>query len=92
MNYSYITDKGCLVFNYDPVKDDYESAEKEALIKHGIEDGAKLTTIGVTPRTDFLSQKKDQTLTFKWGQKNELDESKTNQRIRRAYSNGQRPA
>ena len=53
MGYSYITDKGCLVFHYDPGLDDHEKAEKEALLKHGVE-GAKITTIAVTPRTDFL--------------------------------------
>jgi len=49
---SYITDRGCLVFHYDPLLDDYEQAEKAALIKHGIA-GAKITTIAVTPETDF---------------------------------------
>ena len=61
---SYITDKGCLVFHYNPDTDDYEEAEKEALQKHGIE-SAKVTTIGVTPRTDFLKRKNDN-VTFKW--------------------------
>ncbi len=54
---SYITDKGCLVFRYDPILNDYEQEEKEALLKHGI-DGAKITTIGVTQNTDFLKNKK----------------------------------
>jgi len=53
---SYITDKGCLVFRYDPILNDYEQAEKEALLKHGI-DGAKIITIGVTKNTDFLKKK-----------------------------------
>lgn len=53
---SYITDKGCLVFHYNPILNDYEQAEKEALLKHGI-DGAKITTIGVTKNTDFLKKK-----------------------------------
>ena len=53
---SYRTDKGCLVFNYDPSLDNYEEAEKKALLKHGI-DGAKITTIGVTKNTDFLKKK-----------------------------------
>lgn len=53
MSFSYRTDKGCLVFHYDPGLDDHEKAEKEALLKHGL-DGAKITTIAVTPRTDFL--------------------------------------
>ncbi|MCK4824084.1 hypothetical protein KA005_50490 [bacterium] len=60
MNYSYITEKGCLVFYYDPVLDDYENAEKEALIKHGIEDGTKITTNAMTARTDFIRHKNDQ--------------------------------
>jgi len=34
---SYITDKGGLVFHYDPVLDNFEQAEKEALKKHGID-------------------------------------------------------
>lgn len=53
MSYSYITGKGYLVFHYDRRLDNYEEAEKAALIKHRI-DGAKITTIAVTPRTDFL--------------------------------------
>ena len=57
MNHSYITNKGCLVFHYDPILDNYEEAEKAALIKHG-KDNAKITTIAVTPRTDFLKRKK----------------------------------
>ena len=55
---SFITDKGCLVFHYDPILDNYEQAEKEALLKHGI-DGSKITTIAVTPKTDFLKRKND---------------------------------
>jgi len=54
---SYLTDKGCLVFRYDPILNDYEQAEKEALIKHGI-NGSRITTIGVTKNTDFLKSKK----------------------------------
>jgi len=50
---SYITAKKCLVYHYDPVLDNFEQAEKEALLKHGI-DGAKVTTIAVTSGTDFL--------------------------------------
>ena len=54
---SFITERGCLVYYYDPVLDNFEETEREALIKHGI-DGAQITTIAVTPRTDFLKQKK----------------------------------
>ena len=53
---SYITDRGCLVFHYDPVLDNYEQAEKAALIKHKL-NGAKITTIAVTKDTDFLKRK-----------------------------------
>ncbi len=62
MRDSHITDKGCLVFYYNPNTDDYEEAEKEALSKHNLVN-KKITTIGLTRKTDFLSQKKDQTLT-----------------------------
>ncbi len=55
---SYITDKGRMVYHYNPDTDDYENAEKEALRKHGLE-GSKVTTIGVTPRTDFLGREND---------------------------------
>ncbi len=44
------------MFRYDPILNDYEQAEKEALLKHGV-DGAKITTIGVTKNTDFLKKK-----------------------------------
>ena len=49
---SYTTEK-CLVYIYDPVLDNFEQAEKEALLKHGI-NGARITTIGVTRQTDFI--------------------------------------
>ena len=55
---SYLTKKGCLVFHYDPVLDNFDEAEKEALIKHGL-DGAKITTIGLTAETDFLRRRND---------------------------------
>lgn len=54
---SYITDRGCLVFHYDPILDNFEDTEKEALIKHNLVD-ARITTIAVTPRTDFLIKRK----------------------------------
>ncbi len=53
---SFITKEGCLVYHYDPVLDNYQNAEKEALIKHGLDD-ARVTTIAVTKNTDFLKKK-----------------------------------
>ncbi len=55
---SYITDKGCLVFHYDPVLDNYEDVEQAALIKHNLLN-ARVTTIAVTRRTDFLRLKNE---------------------------------
>lgn len=46
------------MFHYNPITDDFEECEKEALLKHGI-DGAKITTIGLTAETDFLRRKND---------------------------------
>lgn len=50
---SYITKSGKIVFHYDPVLDNYEKCERAAILKHGLK-GRKITTIAVTPSTDFL--------------------------------------
>ena len=53
MKESYLTKSGNLVFYYCPYADDFRECEKAALIKHGLVE-ARITTIGVTRRTDFL--------------------------------------
>ena len=52
---SYITKAGNLVYHYCPYADDYEAKEREAILKHGL-DGARITTIAVTRKTDFLKR------------------------------------
>lgn len=52
---SYVTRNGNLVYRYDPLLDNYEECEKAALKKHGLV-GTRLTTIAVTPATDFLKK------------------------------------
>ena len=60
---SYTTDKGCLVFHYNPHTDNYDEAETQARIKHGLV-GARITTIAVTPETDFLKKEKRKWITL----------------------------
>ena len=55
---SYLTKKGCLVYHYDPVLDNYDEAEQAALKKHNLIN-AKITTIAVTSGTDFLRRRND---------------------------------
>ncbi len=50
---SYLTQSGKLVFHYDKALDNYREAEQAALIKHNLIN-AKITTIAVTPETDFI--------------------------------------
>ncbi len=53
MKDSYITKSGNLVFHYDKTLDNFREAEQAALIKHNLLN-ARITTIAVTPRLDFL--------------------------------------
>ena len=55
---SYLTKKGCLVFHYNRDLDNFRQSERAALIKHNLVN-ARVTTIGVTAKTDFLKCKND---------------------------------
>jgi len=52
---SYLSKTGNLIYHYNQGLDDYEEAEKHALIKHNMLN-KKITTIAVTRRTDFINK------------------------------------